>query len=298
MLLVLALAHAQDSLPPWSQDERPVELLFAPEGAPDTDLFFRGMGSPTITTDGSEFVLYFETQLTPEAAAELDTDISGCGNARVWGIGRATSPDGTLWSVDDDLVLPPRGGDAWDGCVVAQPEVMFDGEAWHLWYKSEQVREPCPEGGEASEWGCERATGIGYATSSDGVAWTRSDAPAIDPPVGGLYGYPRVTVDGEEWQLVLSVLPNIELFTADAPEGPWMAEPGGPILAPGGADWASGEVLRPSSLCADADDGTETTLYVVGRRRTSCRPRHRLVPRPLRQHDPDQLDGGRRQPHP
>lgn len=268
MLLALALAATAQDLTVYSDEAGPIDIIAAPAEATDDQLFFRGMGAPTILHDGTQFVLYFETQLQPAAFDLLGVDVSACGNARVWGIGRATSPDGLDWTVDSNLILEPRGAGHFDACVIAQPEVLFDGETYHLWYKAEQERTPCPEGEDPSPFGCEPGTGVGYAWSTDGINWTGSDTPAI--ALSGSFGYPRVTQIEEQYIMVTSVIPSIDLYTADDPAGPWTLSESSPIVQPGLASWMQAEVVRPTLLCDEdrdinGDPEYGYTMWVEGR---------------------------------
>src|SRR5687767_13935952 len=72
-------------------------------------------------------------------------------------IGHATSTDGEHWTMDANPVLDV--GDTWDRHGVAQPTVVYDSAAStsHMWYS----------GKASGEWQ------IGYATSTDGVTWTK-----------------------------------------------------------------------------------------------------------------------------
>ncbi|MBD3329451.1 hypothetical protein GF357_03080 [Candidatus Dojkabacteria bacterium] len=91
-------------------------------------------------------------------------------------IGYATSPDGVNWvkyddpavsdcglaeSDDDGCVFSFGGGSFWDNSSVMDPEVIWDSDAgvFKLWYTG-------------SDGTNER---IGYATSADGISWTRYD---------------------------------------------------------------------------------------------------------------------------
>jgi uncharacterized protein (TIGR03382 family) len=267
MLLLISLALAQDAPDVLADTAGAIDIISAPTDAQTTDLFYRGMGAPTIVRDGETYVLFFETQLHPDSFDQLSADVSGCGNARVWGIGRATSNDGITWDVDDNLVIEPAGPGSYDGCVVAQPEVSFNGERYDIWYKAEQQQAPCPDGQDPPSWGCDSQVGVGHATSTDGITWERSDQPAIN--IEGSFGYPRVTqVDGQ-WTLFLSVLPDFLAYTATEPDGPWTPN-AFPAVTPGDVEWARAEVIRPSLLCdtevdADGNDTYGYRLWTMGR---------------------------------
>ncbi len=73
-------------------------------------------------------------------------------------IGHATSPDGVTWTKNaKNPVLKTGISGNWDYPRVEAPNVIFDGKTFHMWYS----------GGEHSDGQ------IGYATSEDGVSWTK-----------------------------------------------------------------------------------------------------------------------------
>ncbi len=73
-------------------------------------------------------------------------------------IGHATSPDGVSWTKDvNNPVLRNGTFSSWDYPRVEAPNVIFENNTYHMWYS----------GGDHSNWQ------IGYATSVDGVNWTK-----------------------------------------------------------------------------------------------------------------------------
>lgn len=75
-------------------------------------------------------------------------------------IGLATSPTGTTWiksASNPVLSVNPSG---WDVRAVTAPWVLYDGAIYHMWYRGGSLGTTTPEM-------------IGYATSPDGVAWTK-----------------------------------------------------------------------------------------------------------------------------
>jgi predicted GH43/DUF377 family glycosyl hydrolase len=94
-------------------------------------------------------------------------------------IGYATSPDGVSWTKYDDPSTPDppfdksdpvldRADGEWEHYQVTQPTVLFDGTEYKMWYM-----------GVGYEW----IHRIGYATSPDGINWTKYDDPSTpDPP--------------------------------------------------------------------------------------------------------------------
>ena len=85
-------------------------------------------------------------------------------------IGFATSPDGVNWTKYPDPVLWPLGS-GWDGSVVTNSAVVFDG-TYHMWYT-----------------GFVSVARIGHAASEDGINWVRQPAypPVLVPGTGGAW---------------------------------------------------------------------------------------------------------------
>ena len=78
------------------------------------------------------------------------------GSATGGALGYATSPDGLAWAKHDPAITGGSGG--WD-TTPYHPEVIFDGNVYHMWYSGcNQTDDVCQ---------------IGYATSLDGAQWTR-----------------------------------------------------------------------------------------------------------------------------
>jgi len=82
-------------------------------------------------------------------------------------IGLASSPDGVTWirSINNPVLDVSPG--EWDYHGVTAPWVIFDGSLYHMWYHG---------GG----W-CAGDERIGYATSPDGITWTKYEGgPVLD----------------------------------------------------------------------------------------------------------------------
>jgi predicted GH43/DUF377 family glycosyl hydrolase len=116
-------------------------------------------------------------------------------------IGYATSPDGISWTkYAGNLCLGTSGNGcvfdtgtsgAWDDTYVYSPDVVYDGITYHMWYT-----------------GCEfDVYKIGYATSPDGITWTRNPSnPVLDKgPVGSFEEvkvlYPSVLYNGSAYHM-------------------------------------------------------------------------------------------------
>ncbi len=108
-------------------------------------------------------------------------------------LGYAVSPDGLTWTrrQENRPVLNVAAGGAWDDFAVARASVLYDGERYQMWY----------EGHSGSAWR------IGYATSPDGVEWTRGhDNPIVELGAEGSWksrvaSEPNVIFDGQLYRL-------------------------------------------------------------------------------------------------
>jgi len=83
-------------------------------------------------------------------------------------IGYAESSDGISWTKHPGPVL--ETGSGWDSWDVSQPSVIFDGSIYHMWYS-----------GAGVVGNLALPTGIGHATSADGIEWAKYlDNPVLD----------------------------------------------------------------------------------------------------------------------
>jgi predicted GH43/DUF377 family glycosyl hydrolase len=159
-----------------------------------------GIGYAT-STDGSKWSLY-KKAVNPDPWVDLvlgpasSTDWNGAGletasimvgpdsvyrlyytgdnAAGTFAIGMATSTDGIAWTDHGSPVLSPVN--AWEGTGVLEPSVIYDASVslYKMWY----VGMGTPSGSFA-------APRIGYATSTDGLAWTRNATQVFDLGASG-----------------------------------------------------------------------------------------------------------------
>ncbi|MCA9490718.1 MAG: hypothetical protein KC621_12395 [Myxococcales bacterium] len=228
-----------------------------------------GIGSPSVIFHEASglYVMVFETQLdTASPVAECPVG--------VWGLGLATSPDGTTWTdAGGSLVSPAAatvGYSAWGSsyweCVAAHPTVVDRGAGDAVvFFKSEQSSEACAGTGTPS-WGCDPYTGLGrvYLQWNAGTNSFLATLPDADPvlAVGQDYGYPHALYDGGEYKVMLGRRPDVVPATGTASE---LTLTGSTIAA--GASWATDEVFSPAPVCGsptDAGSGTYTA-FVGGR---------------------------------
>lgn len=214
------------------------EGIVLPRGAPGTYLE-HNVGSPTVTYDADtdRFVMFFEYR------GDWGVPSRCAGSAgTTWGIGRATSSDGLHWTADAAPVLEPLAGTFW-GCAAVHPTVVYEGPGrWHLWFKA------FDESG---------VTGIGYASSADGVSWTTSLEPALSvhtDPTPEDFGWPRVVQVSGTWLLFMNYGDNgITVATAREPGGPfaWEGPRGRTALGVGSASWMEDELIVADIACRD-----------------------------------------------
>jgi signal transduction histidine kinase/DNA-binding response OmpR family regulator/predicted GH43/DUF377 family glycosyl hydrolase len=144
-------------------------------------------------------------------------------------IGFAWSADGLTWNSHPEPVLNPGLGDAWDGYGVTNPNVIFDGKIYHMWYSGFPNRIP-------------KIISVGYATSTDGIHWTKHPAnPVLKHGKPGSWddhwvvGY-SVTTSGplkEIWYFGYNQI-KFEIGLATSTDGVhWTKAPDNPIMKAG-----------------------------------------------------------------
>jgi len=115
-------------------------------------------------------------------------------------IGYATSSDGLHWSAyENNPVLDVGSPGSWDESWITYPYVIYDDTTFHMWYSGVQGTVPGP-----SHLWKER---IGYATSPDGITWTKyENNPVLDIGTPGAWDDHNIDVgsvyfDGETYHL-------------------------------------------------------------------------------------------------
>lgn len=210
---------------------------------------------PAVVYTGEQFLMWY-------------TGVDTAGVAR---IGLATSADGVAWTKSDaNPVFEPNPG-GWDPLGVQNPAVVKYNDVYHMWYSG------------TTEAG---ALAIGYATSSDGVAWTRaSEAPVLTPGEPGTWDgiavhTPTVVVEDGTFLMWYVGLDGPSLFQgakvqtgfAKSDDGiNWEKDPNNPVL-PTGADGSfdSGAAAVVQVFKLDADTyamlygGTNLTTFFGG----------------------------------
>jgi hypothetical protein len=99
-----------------------------------------------------------------------------------WRIGLAHSTDRVNWTRQNDgnAVFDVGAAGKFDDVHVSSPNVVYNGSMYHMWYR----------GYDGSNWR------IGYATSSDGVTWTRQNNgnAVLDLGAGGSWDETHVMI--------------------------------------------------------------------------------------------------------
>ncbi len=100
-------------------------------------------------------------------------------------IAAATSTDGITWE-KRGVVLPCGPGAACDSAKVGRPAVLHEGGKFRLWYDGQAT--PAAAVASASAALVQReGRAVGYAESSDGVAWQRHAAPVFHEGSGAIH---------------------------------------------------------------------------------------------------------------
>jgi predicted GH43/DUF377 family glycosyl hydrolase len=172
-------------------------------------------------------------------------------------IGYATSDDGIVWKRASDQ--PVLAADRpWEKVAVMCPDVIWDGEFYRMWYSGGEQYEP---------------DAIGYATSPDGMVWTkREDNPVFKADPGIAWEQGKVTAcqvikDGR-WYLMFYIgfrdVNRAQIGLARSKDGitNWQRLPANPIIQPTPDGWDADACYKPYALF----DGTQWLLWYNGRR--------------------------------
>lgn len=182
---------------------------------------------------------------------------TGQAHDRSW-IGYATSPDGVTWKrMSDRPVLSPE--QPWEGVAVMCPHVLWDEATrqFRMWYSGGEQNEP---------------NAIGYATSPDGLRWTRHAANPIlvaDPHRD--WEKHKVTacqvVRQGDWHVMFYIgfrdEPHAQIGLARSRDGitGWQRHPANPIIWPGENQWDHDACYKPYAIF----DGAQWLLWYNGR---------------------------------
>lgn len=194
--------------------------------------FSQNINDPSVLLDGGTFHLWFS-----------------CNDGKVAQVCYATSLDGINWAPrPDEPVLRVGGKDSWDEGETETPTVLKDGQIYKMWYTGHDL----PKGSATAFEDIQ--INIGYATSPDGIHWTRLPAarspygkeglvlmanPAQEGEMGtgprGAITDSAVVKVGNEYHMWYSGFGTnmIAISHATSPDGiHWTRDPANPVLKP------------------------------------------------------------------
>lgn len=177
------------------------------------------LSRPWVVNEGNMYKMWY-TVLAPGETAEK--------------ICFADSSDGFNWATHGAVLT----GGSWDVCVL-KPVVLYDGTIYKMWYLGAvAVGSPIQK--------------VGYATSSDGVTWTKHTTPVLIP--GGNGGWDDFTIstmtvffDGTHYMMWYSAedysAGTTRMGVATSTDGiSWVKYSNNPVLEPIPNSWESGHV--------------------------------------------------------
>ena len=173
-------------------------------------------------------------------------------------IGFATSPDGVVWKrMSQSPVLSPDK--PWEKVAVICPDVIWDDNArlFRMWYSAGEQYEP---------------DAIGYATSLDGLAWTKLAAnPVFKADPASEWEQYKVTacqiVQSQGWHLMFYIgfrdVDHAQIGLARSKDGVthWQRHPANPIIRPDPESWDHDACYKPFAIF----DGQKWLLWYNGR---------------------------------
>ncbi|MHC4535066.1 MAG: glycoside hydrolase family protein [Planctomycetota bacterium] len=215
----------------WNKYSGNPVLSMGPVGSWDSD----AIGDPAVIKDGSVYRMWY-----------WGTD------GAIDGIGYATSNDGINWTKQGTgPVLSPGAPGDWDDDGVGEVSVINDGGTFKMWYS-----------------GYDGTNGrVGYATSSDGMIWTKHPDPVMDIGLPGSFDDVSATElsvhkDGSIYKMWYTGNDSGPIGYATSSDGiSWTKHPS-PVLVIGSpGSWDDQEVDNPSVI----DDGGTFIMWYGGR---------------------------------
>ena len=178
---------------------------------------------------------------------------------RPYSIGRAVSSDGITWSMYPSPVLSPDPG-TWDSVTTDAPQVLRENGQYKMWYSSYNNNLPSKPGY------------FGYATSPDGIHWTKYSGNPIFGPgtaaweAAGPYTCCVVSKQGgykmwyDGWNLSLTMT---KIGYAESSDGiNWIRDTvSNPVLGVGGpGQWDDASLTQPNVVVI----GDSSYVWYVG----------------------------------
>jgi predicted GH43/DUF377 family glycosyl hydrolase len=201
---------------------------------------------PVVLQRGDGYHMWYTGQVKP-----------GQPDGHSW-IGYATSADGKTWKrMSEKPVLSPQR--PWEKVAVMCPHVIWDNGTglFRMWYSGGEQYEP---------------DGIGYATSRDGLTWTkREDNPVFKADPNTAWERHKVTgcqvVQQGDWHVMFYIgfrdVDHAQIGVARSKDGitHWQRHPANPIVRPGKETWDHDACYKPYAIF----DGKKWLLWYNGR---------------------------------
>jgi len=182
---------------------------------------------------------------------------TGQARGKSW-IGYATSPNGLVWTRRSDKpVLSPEL--PWEKTSLMCPNVLWDERAklFQMWYSGGDQYEP---------------DAIGYATSPDGLTWTKHpDNPVLKPDPRNVYEQYKVAgaqvLHWKDWYYAVYIgyrdMDHAQISMARSRDGltNWERHPRNPVIRPGQDDFEQDACYKPYMIF----DGKQWVLWYNGR---------------------------------
>jgi predicted GH43/DUF377 family glycosyl hydrolase len=213
----VALVESRDGIH-WSAPE----IVLPPNSASGWE---DNINRPVVLNRNSEYQMWYTGQT----------------RAHSW-IGYATSPDGRKWKrMSDKPVLSPES--AWEDVAVMCPHVIWDEKqkSYHMWYSAGQQYEP---------------NAIGYATSADGLHWTKhAKNPIFAADPAHSWEQHKVTacqvIPEGDWYIMFYIgfrdENRAQIGLARSRDGitNWERHPANPIIFPTAGAWDADACYKP-----------------------------------------------------
>jgi predicted GH43/DUF377 family glycosyl hydrolase len=219
----------------WS---RPLTVL----GPNDQTDWENDLNRPVVIKNGARYQMWY----------------TGQARGHSW-MGYATSQDGKAWQRMSRR--PVLSADSpWEKVAVMCPHVLYDDETrmYRMWYSGGEQYEP---------------NAIGYATSPDGLTWTKHKSnPILKPDPKNEWEQDRVTacqvIRRGDWFLMFYIgfqdrnTAQIGLARSRNGIGDWQRHPANPLIRRGKDKWDHEAVYKPYAIL----DGRRWLLWYNGRR--------------------------------
>jgi predicted GH43/DUF377 family glycosyl hydrolase len=166
---------------------------------------------------------------------------TGVQNNQIGWIGYANSTDGITWTKHSEYVLG-SGPSVWDAGEVFNPSVIKMGDLYEMWYVGIHAIDAM-------------TLQIGYATSNNGINWTKHNDPVLSPGINGQWddyvvNNHCVIVDDatyKMWYSGYNQISEVRIGYAEAPTDATQIGPDIPVtLASGESTTVSVEWTAPS----------------------------------------------------